>query len=50
MSKFWIYVAGVAIGGVGYQLLKSVLTDPVLLATAIVYAILLRLLSEKFGK
>lgn len=50
MSKFWIYVIGAAIGGVGYQLLKSLMPDPALFAALCVYAVALRLLAEKLGK
>lgn len=50
MSKFWIYVGGGAIGGAGYQLLKSSMPDPALFAALCAYAVVLRLLAEKLGK
>lgn len=50
MKKFWIYYLGVAIFALAYAWLKTKMSEPVFLAGAIGYLLLLRLISEKLGK
>lgn len=50
MSKFSIYLAGVAIAGMAYPLLQATLEPPVLFIVVVISAVALRLIAEKLGK
>ena len=50
MSKFSIFLAGIAVAGMGYPLLQVILEPPVLFVVVVIYAVALRLLAEKLGR
>lgn len=50
MSKFSIFPAGIAVAGMGYPLLQAILEPPVLFVVVVIYAVALRLLTEKLGR
>ena len=50
MKKIWIYLSGVGVLGLSYEWLKTHVSEPIFFVAAIGYLLLLRFVSEKFGR